>query len=1651
MANDYTCRSDLLSHPVKGDCDDYDDYDDHDDYEEEDKSVEIHPVDCLLALILCSDDFLRHDLFSRLAICQLAVPFILPDPFTKKLVFPVWAMRSIIKDWKCTLKTAEGTKVVQRTQPIVSYGMPIISFICFGKRGTSKSKILNEVISESHYDHFSHHDLPGGQYDCFLGDGLVDMCWYLPAGKSTDAFPDAVTFLNLHGDARKHLGQIRFLSKISSMCVVLLTEEDMKFDKTTMDILKTFSSSTGGITVLNDVDKKPEALKKEIPNAFLIKLSNRNSSEIKKVVRHHINKKLGSVQKFPSIEEKCKIKEKGISIDEESQSYKEGLSLASEVIHAITSHKVKKPGVKEAMIPLQGEGLWQSWATQDKEVHRQIHRGSEEVDIYTAKIESKKTAIREKQLKHVKSLSPVMESFVVSLLKLEGLSNCHLRSYFLQCLKLQLNNLSRASISGMQHQYQSIRREFNIAKLQAKKETGVHTETKNIKALKEEMQVLQEEIINASFGLEHLFRELGQVYEAAVQSPTQREHLSRLPKAAAELLIDGYPLEIMDGDAAHVPLEWITAVFNEAVKMLGDPKVFALSVLGLQSTGKSTMLNTAFGLQFNVSAGRCTRGAFLQLLPLDEELRRETECSYVLVVDTEGLRAPELDPLKTQKHDNELATFVIGLANMTLINIYGEVPGDMDDILQTSVHAFLRMNQVKYNPSCQFVHQNAGTNLNSDIGRAKFTQKLNQFTLDAAKAEKCVGQFETFNDVIKFDDQTDVHHFPGLWKGDPPMAPVNQGYSQQAQLLKKHFIKILHERKSMVGSLSSFYGKVGDLWKTLLKENFVFSFKNTLEITAYNSLETAYSSWDWKFRDGMLSWEHKAENIITTAPILEVAELVEKKKLELVTHSSNEFYEPLKLEMDTFFKGKQSEILAQWRNRFQTRLDDLSKEMQEHARNHCIKLGKSREAISNIEKDRKEYSDKITRGVQDYIASLKQDQENLDQNLEKGNFKLEPSQLQEILPKRLFSNENLLKYRLQKIITQDQEIRIISVTKQFKDQFAEDCLRSILEGGIFSIEETKKILKRGKKTEAELEVKFEEIWIGLINTISFVSGNDKPVKTEVRDMLFDFVRSQGYEGQLIAELQKKSLMKWGPNLELIPEETTHYETIQTSSWISRKVGEFYTRVVRGKKMELDPYRKEALERAEKVLDTVRSCMKSIKVKYKDADFNTAYIQELLRSISDEITKESAAIHEHIKFTVEFKLDIYLTACAYAIPRFQEMRESFIERNDPRLYLERHLKDPLYMRFKNQYYQTEAEEAIANTLCAHLAEPVQTQIGKLIGAIMVNQMRGVHPYFSSKMVLKVKILKDLHEEKKFDNYMEYVTDVKKCLQQRIESYTIKFCDEKSFADESDEKKSNKKNNTRLQITAKQEVTRLVGIVEGKLMYMDETDIHQWMSAFCKDEDIRSELGASLEASMLLTGYDKLQDLNLENFKSQIRTGLKELEQKLHSSFNGIKCESEMANWKDKPHDLLSHLIGCTAQCPFCGEQCDFIDPHHIDNDGPKHCVSVHRSNCLRGWHLPDTKLLITGFCPAYISGQEKYQSFKSSATSYEYCPYNQYQKYYPDWSIPPDVSSKDSLYWKLFVGKNIDKIAKKFGVKAPTVPSEWANIKWDEVSKTLLDT
>ena len=196
MTYDLRCRADLMEEYVHQtsvlEIDDFfveyshdeDNNDSEDLFEDALEYHSIHPMDSLLALIHCADDFLRQDIFARMTTIQLAIPLVLPDPFTKKLTLPLWAMRSIVKEWK----SRSHNDVVEHECPIIGYKTPIISFVRFGKSTKSKSKMLNDVISDSHYDHFFHRDCQGGTYRTLLSNGLVELCWYLPAGKEDDNF-----------------------------------------------------------------------------------------------------------------------------------------------------------------------------------------------------------------------------------------------------------------------------------------------------------------------------------------------------------------------------------------------------------------------------------------------------------------------------------------------------------------------------------------------------------------------------------------------------------------------------------------------------------------------------------------------------------------------------------------------------------------------------------------------------------------------------------------------------------------------------------------------------------------------------------------------------------------------------------------------------------------------------------------------------------------------------------------------------------------------------------------------------------------------------------------------------------------------------------------------------------------------------------------------------------------------------------------------------------------------------------------------------------------------------------------------------------------------------------------------------------------------
>ncbi|XP_073800046.1 interferon-induced very large GTPase 1 [Danio rerio] len=905
------------------------------------QSERIDPMDVQMAVFHCADGFLKQMMVTKLSQCQYALPLLVPDPFTQQIEFPLWTFRQITKSWKIRNINNE---TISQTQPIYKAKTPMVFFFRFGSVSSSKSHLINSLINDRH-NTFFHRNCPGSSRSKVLMNGVVEIAWFCPSGKDTDKFNNCVAFCNLHGDAGEHEKQMKTLTEMASVNVVLLPQLDSN-DRSAAIIQNLFTNTKPLICLFTEDESAVIEIGK---GKFKIGLKYRNQSDVSEELRGAIkNCLLESSANFRL----DAFKHLDVRVDEEEdEGCRREREAAQQMISLLENKKLTE--IKESFLPHQGK-LWHQWCQKNKELHRP--QGDEPDKIVSDK-KTEMMNIRKQQ--HESDISEFMKHFIKTMDPYDK----HENVFFLKWLTTLLDEHISDNLSDLHNMYNK-----TWSMIVEMKEHKNNNNKPELKAKQAELEKISEDLQAATFGLEHIMREISQIYESCSSVKEIKKDLpvdfSSLPSLAAEMMISGFPLELMDGDAAHVPVIWISAVLDQLVQKLGDQKVFVLSVLGIQSSGKSTMLNAMFGLQFAVSAGRCTRGAFMQLVKVSEEMKTEMNFDYILVVDTEGLRSLELAGKSTRGHDNELATFVVGLGNLTLINIFGENPSEMQDTLQIVVQAFMRMRKVRLNPSCVFVHQNV-----SDItageknmeGRRKLQETLDEMTKLAAKDEVC--EAERFSDVIKFDVQNDIKYFAQLWEGSPPMAPPNPNYCDNVQELKKSIIS--QASKSQGIMLRDLKGRIEDLWEALLNEQFVFSFRNSLEISAYRKLETEYSKWSWSLRSAMMETENKLHNQIENEIIQKVEEADLQRELK-------ETIEEVQKKLSEFFeKDKDNYILIQWKASFEIKINDVQENIVRETNRKLNEVLQQRDLKKKIDAQRTYHENTLFEKSKELALTLK--------------------------------------------------------------------------------------------------------------------------------------------------------------------------------------------------------------------------------------------------------------------------------------------------------------------------------------------------------------------------------------------------------------------------------------------------------------------------------------------------------------------------------------------------------------------------------------------------------------------------------------------------------------------------------------------------------
>lgn len=751
-----------------------------------DKRNGINPLDLTTALFLCSDSFLQQDIVLKMSLCQFAVPLLVPNSETREITMMLWSLRGIVQSFSPSMHAMKSLNCEER---IVDSDIPLVSFVRLGSTVFSKSLMLNKLLSntEPHHDTFFHRDMVCGELPRRISGGLVEISWYLPCGnRSIDKFTEPLAVANLRGDIRAFEKQFSFLCQTSAAVYIFCDETETAYlkclkGKDVKASVILISSVLRNTFTLKMLSKGPHLKTTNVSG------KKKTDTELVKALQESIAKMLEKYQNIVSVANQAdRARCCGILIDEDSHECRS----ARRDVDKLTKHITNASQFKDKQLPLQGH-IWKALSWLETECWRKRKAGTQNTEAYHKSLKAKEKELEWEQQRY--EMTAAMLKFLNGIVPSEVQ-----RYYFLKWLEIDLDDLTRNQLSSLQERYKEL--------LQKSPEDD--------KAIAE----VGKQISACSLQLDHFFRECAQLYKCASSLPEysrQRKTMEQVPALYAQMLMDGFPLELVDGDATNIPMKWITDVLTQLHHIMQlNSKLKVITIIGAENSGKSTLLNTMFGVRFAISKATCTRGAYISVINVSEDTRQELGCDCVMIIDTEGLKPLQMvEEDYSHERDKEVASLCVALSDVTIVSASGDSSLEKD-ILEMVLHAFTKVKNAGKKPVCHFVHANM-----SDMpdGKKKcrdkeLVEQLNKLIRKNAGLKKA--NITKVSDVMEFDRDTCSWYLPPLRHGTPPMAPFHVGYSETVDALKTRLLCDLAQRKE--GSdLMDFIKRVKDSWKAV--------------------------------------------------------------------------------------------------------------------------------------------------------------------------------------------------------------------------------------------------------------------------------------------------------------------------------------------------------------------------------------------------------------------------------------------------------------------------------------------------------------------------------------------------------------------------------------------------------------------------------------------------------------------------------------------------------------------------------------------------------------------------------------------------------------------------------------------------------------------
>ncbi|MED6258932.1 hypothetical protein ATANTOWER_014517 [Ataeniobius toweri] len=230
---------------------------------------------------------------------------------------------------------------------------------------------------------------------------------------------------------------------------------------------------------------------------------------------------------------------------------------------------------------------------------------------------------------------------------------------------------------------------------------------------------------------------------------------------------------------------------------------------------------------------------------------------------------------------------------------------------------------------------------------------------------------KSFTEVMEYNPETGNCYIPGLWNGNPPMAPVNAGYSETVYELKKSIIQLLGRCGSTSNNILEFREWITSLWNAVKHENFIFSFRNSLVADAYMRLCTEYNKWEWKFKKEMYTWvtgaETKISNFGTVAATSEISDMkdfITVLKGEAATELTK--WETMILDnLKKYFEQPEGHVylVEGYREEFSNSIKSLRRQTESSVFNQLTAAADIKQGLKELDKIKATYTEEIEKAV----------------------------------------------------------------------------------------------------------------------------------------------------------------------------------------------------------------------------------------------------------------------------------------------------------------------------------------------------------------------------------------------------------------------------------------------------------------------------------------------------------------------------------------------------------------------------------------------------------------------------------------------------------------------------------------------------------------